>query len=524
MRILTEIGRPQDIVFFAPFFLTDNIMFLAKALGVVAWIASACFQYTFLNNALLLPKEMSFSVAVVSLTCPFFSFWGELTYNMYIIAVMLFWLGWSMTATRLNNVLQKQDHFFYRLTIIIVFVASFELNSNIAHLYSVALLVIIVRLKLTNFESFKTQTSTVLRRFGELALLPVLYWILKTQFTPTKGYWLSYNKVDFSLKAFFEGYTLFVQHLPLYLAGLVLQALLPAGVIVLLLILVAFIWFQQIKLFFLNVTQTNMGRLLVGGVIFLFCSPFSYVAVGQLVVCDSWSARNTILINLPFALILISAVGLLIKHTLPSYPQTMLFVVGFTVTVGLVATNITTLRWQAFGVKQLAIQKALRDIISRDSKQSDVLRDAEIQSLGLPLNSINLRDYYQIPHTLSYYPPIVWTYLVAPTNAAPSIFVIETTSMMNDAITLDANGRESRSINLINLGPDDLFALKEATTLPYALRGIPNSGRTKTVAVLPGSLGNNGVEIGTTYLRKRLFDSHSVGQYVSSIVEIVELN
>jgi len=199
-------------------------------------------------------------------------------------------------------------------------------------------------------------------------------------------------------------------------------------------------------------------------------------------------------------------------------------VIGYIISVGLLTCNHTTLRWQAFGAKQLAIQKGIRQILQ--SENTKVSTESENQNASKPekVNVVNLRDYYHIPNTLNWYPHVIWTYLIAPPDSPPEVFVLESTGMLPDNISFDADGREIRTVQLLSIRETDLYHLKESTTLSYALGHIPSVGRTKNVAILPGAVGNDGVRIGITYLAKNIFDRESLSVYRDSIVTIKELN
>ena len=517
-RILREIGRPQDIVFFLPFFLTDNIAWWSKILGVMAWVGAAICQYGFLMKALSLPGSTALVIVILSLCCPFFTFVGELTFNLYTISVFLFWLAWSLVGDRIAG---RRDGPMVRILTASIFAASFELNSHIAHLYAVGLFLIAYRLPKVSLPMFAAMLPPILARYWELLSLPVVYWIWKNTMTPTSGYYTSYNVVALDPLAIASGYGIFLRDLPFHITELVGQASGPAFAAGLLAIIVCKFWRDDLNSFFHKSVNIRLGFLLCSSTFLFLCSIFSYCAVGQVVMCDGWAARNTILVNLPFATMLFCVFGLLQRRFVSETPRALLIPVLVTVCVGVVACNYTTLRWQAFGVKQQAIQSGLRQILAPEYKAQ--LRADLNETDRRPVNVVNLRDYYHVRSTLDYYPSIVWTYLVAPADAVPRVFILETTRQIQDKVATMPDGSNGVEIAKLQVGPAQLRDLMEDTTLPYALMQVPLSGRTITVAVMPGDQGVDGVSIGFTYLLKRFFNSSSLDDFRNSIVKVVNL-
>ena len=509
-RLLSEIGRPQDMLFFLPFFLTEHIAFLAKVIGVIAWVAAAALQFRFLMSALSLSANTALIVTLISLSCPFFPFCGELTYNMYVCAVLLFWAAWAVIGAQIAR---HVDGWRYRGLAVILFVASFELNSHIAHLYAVGVFVIAYRVVcgggIPSREALVAGLVGFLRRYWELAALPVAYWVWKNTFTPTTGYYQDYNVVRLDPATIGLGYLGFLISAAMNLPATIFQA---PGALVAAAILAAVgstIYRSRATEFFAGVSPPRPGWLATAAAALCLCSVFSYLAVGQPVAFTGWAARNTILLNLPFALLATAVASGLQRRFAVHHPGLMAIPFAAIVTIGLVACNLTTLRWQAFGLKQQAIQMALRDVISQNQADPDNV-----------VNVINLRDYFIIPDTLDWYPPFVWTYLAAEDDEEPTVFVVETTRQIPDKLIQLPDGSTRTEVFPVQIGPAQLRELLEATTGPYALTRIPSMGRTVTVTVAQGTLGNDGVAIGCDYLLRAWIDPGALPALRSSIVSV----
>jgi hypothetical protein len=509
-RLLREIGRPQDMLFFLPFFLTTHIAFLAKVIGVIAWVVAAALQFRFLVSALSLSANTALIITLISVSCPFFPYCGELTYNMYVCAVLLFWAAWALVGARIAR---QVDGWPYRGLAAILFVASFELNSHIAHLYAVGAFVIAYRVLcgggIPAREKLLAELVDFLRRYWELVALPVAYWVWKTTFTPTTGYYQDYNVVRLDPAAIGLGYLGFLFSAATNLPVTMLQA---PGALVAAVIVAAVgstIYRSQITGFFAGVSPPRPWWLATAAATLCLCSVFSYLAVGQPVAFTGWAARNTILLNLPFALLATAAASGLQRRFALHHPGLLAIPFAAIATIGLVACNLTTLRWQAFGLKQQAIQTALRDVIAQDRSAPDDV-----------VNVINLRDYFIIPDTLDWYPPFVWTYLAAEDDEEPTVFVVETTRQIPDKLIQLPDGSTRTEVFPVQIGPAQLRELLEGTTEPYALTRIPSTGRTVTVTVTQGTLGSNGAAIGRDYLLRAWLDPGALPALRSSIVSV----
>lgn len=503
-RILREIGRPQDIVFFLPFFFTTDITALAKFLGVAGWIAAAVCQYGFFRNALPLSPPVSLAIVLCSIAAPFFPFCGELTYNMYVIAVALFWLAWFLVGLRIKGSLGGVAA---RILTAAFFILSFELNSHIAHLYAVGLFVAIYRFVFSGWYEFRRQIVSVLWGYWELALLPVAYWTWKNTFTPTCGYYETYNALKLDPLIIIGHYAGFLSHFPGYVIRLIYRSGQAGAAAFLAVAIFVLAYRTKAEACARLLTPVQPAKLVLAGAFLFACSIFAYCAVDQPVLCDGWAARNTILVNVPFGVMLVAGCGAISRSFQRSRAWAVLVPLSVFIVSGLVACNQATLRWQAFGAKQLSVRAGVRSLISVEDAKTDVL----------PVNVVHLRDYFVLPDTLPWYPPIVWTYMVAPESAEPTVFVIDTRLWVPDEVRVGAEGQRYAAPPALHIKPSELKDLMRQTTQPYALTQIPLSGRTLNVAVLPGDRGVDGLAVGWEYLKRRLFDPASLPEFVASL-------
>jgi hypothetical protein len=507
-RILREIGRPQDIMFFLPFFFTNDVAALSKILGVAWWIIAAVSQYGFFRTALPLPRAVSLAIVLCSVAAPFFPFCGELTYNMYVTAVALFWLAWYLVGLRVSG---RDSGFLARALTVALFALSFELNSHIAHLYAVGLFVVMYRFVFAERNELKRRLLCLVRGYWELALLPVAYWVWKNTFTPTCGYYETYNSLRADPLIILGHYGAFLSHFPIHLSRLIYRsgqvgaaaAIVTAGSVL--------VYRARAEAYARILTTVRPAKLLLVGMFLFGCSIFSYCAVDQPVLCDGWAARNTILVNVPFAVMLVGACGVLGRAVPKCRALVVLLPISVFMVSGFVACNQATIRWQAFGAKQLSIRAGIRSLLSiKDSKDSIT-----------QINVVHLRDYFVLADTLPWYPPIVWTYMVAPDNAEPNVFVIDTRLWVPDEVRVGADGQQYTAPPALQVSSANLEELMKQTTQPYALTRIPLSGQTLNIAVLPGDLGVDDLAIGLEYLERRLFNPATLPEFVASLSKLI---
>lgn len=504
-RLLLEVGRPVDIVFYAPFrWLGGDPVTLAKYCGTAAWISAAICVRDVLYRIARLPSIVATAIAMLVATLPVFDLLGELALWMNTACVLLFWLAWVLLS-RLPSLVGWQA-IVARLAALGLFFISFDLNSNLVMFYAVA--VAFAGLRLPDL-----RPGTVLARLPRPAVrhadflgLPIIFWLWKTLLTPASGFYATgYNQPSLALDRLSTGYI-----------GLVLNFVVPG-----LAELIASSSWIFAALFTAGLTAAVLKRaaatrqnlelphklgvkLLGWGVFLLLSAAFPYIVVGQQLASEGWLSRNSILCPLPVAMI---ACGLMMTANewwLPQFPRAWLTGVAALATLGVGGCLANYLSYQALGAKQLSIRSELSEAISKSNAVA-----------------VQLRDYTSLPGTILYYPPIIWTYIAHDANGLPKSFVIETATFAPDVFQPGPNGQPQRLIPQIPLRPESLDQAITDTTMPYALEGVPRRGPQILATVEPGYPDARPSDLGLRYLFLSWLDPARRAEFVRGFTKIV---
>jgi hypothetical protein len=503
-EIIHEIGRPLDMAFYAPLrWLGGDPVVWAKWLGTAAWIGSAVCMQAVLRRIGGLPDAVATAVSALVATLPVFDLLGELALWMNTACVLFFWLAWLLVSHLPE--LMGWRRITTRVAALGLFFVSFNLNSNLVMYYAVA--VVLAGLRLPDL-----QPGTVLARLPRPAVrhadflaLPIIFWLWKTCFTPTSGFYATgYNQPSMAIDRLSTGYIGLV--LNFVIRGLtelfasstvVFAALVTAGMTAAVLKRTAATR-QQIAL------PEKLDLRLLGWGVFLLCSAaFPYIVVGQQLASEGWLTRNCILCPLPVAMM---ACGLILtanRWLLPQVSSAWLAGVAALATLGMGSCMANYLAYQAFGAKQLSIRSGLSGAIGA----SDAI-------------AVQLRDYTRIPGTILYYPPIIWTYIAHDADGLPKSFVIETATFAPDVFQPGADGQPQRLIPQIPLRAESLDQAITDTTMPYALEGVPRRGPQILATVEPGYPDANPADLGLRYLFLSWLNPGQLTEFVRGFTKI----
>jgi hypothetical protein len=502
-RLLNEVGRPLDMWFYLSLrWLGGDIVAWAKWLGAAAWIGTAVCMRTVLQRIAGLSDVVATAVAVLVVALPIFDLLGELALWMNTACVLLFWLAWVLVS-RMPELVGWRS-IAARAAALGLFFVSFNLNSNLVMFYAVAAVLVGLRLPDMWLATLVSRMPREVIRHADFLALPIVFWLWKTLFTPTSGFYATgYNQPSLApgrLAAGYSGMTIDFVFRGLiellssstWIAAAVVAAIAATAVM------------QRFPLPEPVVERpARLGlRLLGWGLFLLLAAAFPYIVVGQSLASEGWLTRNCILCPLPVAMITCGLLIVVNRWWLSQYPKAWLAGVAAIVTLSVGGCIHNYLAYQALGAKQWSIRSRLVEIIHD--------YDAAV---------VQLRDYYQFPRTIPYYPPLIWTYLASGTDALPKTFVIETALQFPDQIVRDANGEQRRVVPQLPLSSADVDQAITQTTMPYALQLVPRTGPQKLVTIMPGKHGNNGVSLGIRYLWLKWFDRAKVGEFLEALTE-----
>lgn len=502
-RICREVGRPLDYYWFLSIAWTGNLVMAAKWVGVVAWIASAVLFSRVLVNGLGFSRNDSIAIACIATSLPFFDLLGELCMFMYATAPLLFWAAWLLF---LSN---KWDFSFRslvtRAATLLLFFLSFNLNSQIPYFYAVAFALFLCAWR-TNQRGLLREIGVHVRRYPDFYLLPLIFWSWKSLFCPLQGIYKEWNYNAISLNP--------ESMLPVYwsllstFSGELVEATSSSWrILVPVIIAVAVaIWLarnpESLK------ARAEKSRFpdrfyIALGFLLLFSASFPYAVTQKAFGSFGWESRNAVLLAFPVALILFCVMRQMHHALLPNRPRSLLVSVVALVTVGIISANCSTLRLQALGAKQDCIANKLKVALG-----------------GTDIRAVSLRDYYQIPGTIYFYPHVMWTYIATDMDKLPSVLVVDTRIAVPDQIKENPDGSKQPVVPMVTFDDRTYNYLIEQTTTGYALTSLPKTGETLTAVVTEGKNGSDGVAIGARYFYYRYFKPASLKQFVKDIAKV----
>jgi len=482
-RLFHEVGRPLDMWFYKPIrWLGGDPVAWAKWLGTSAWILTAVCIATVLQRLGGLRASVATAIAVLVATLPVFDLLGELALWMNTACVLLFWVAWVLVA-RLQVAAGRA--IWARTAALALFFVSFDLNSNLVLFYAVAAALVGLRLPELRPAAWIGRLPRIAARHADFLALPVLFWLWKTWFTPTNGFYATgYNQPSLAPDRLAAGYLALVVQ---FVVGGLVDLLgsptwLVIGAAAAVAAAVAIRRSPDADADFSPAPGTG-PRLLGLGTLLLLAAAFPYVVVGQSLASEGWLTRNCILCPLPIAMMVVGLLMIASNLWRSAGRCAWLPGVAFVATLGIGGCIHNYLVYQAFGVKQLSIRAALADSI----------RDANAAV-------VQLRDHVLVPGTIPYYPPVIWTYLATGSSGTPSTFVIETATMLPDAFQPGPDGSPRRLIPQIPLQPRAVDEAITGTTMPYALERIPRTGAHLLAVVTPGPNAQDPADVGRRYL------------------------
>lgn len=483
-RLFHEVGRPLDMWFYLPIrWLGGDPVAWAKWLGAAAWIMTAVCIASVLRRLAGLRAAVATAIAVLVATLPIFDLLGELALWMNTACVLLFWVAWVLVS-RLPSVAGWRA-VAVRLAALALFFVSFDLNSNLVLFYAVAAALAGLRLHDLRPASLVVRLPRIAARHADFLALPVAFWLWKTWFTPTSGFYATgYNQPSLAPGRLAAGYLgLLVQFV---LRGLVELLASPTWLVVGAAAVVATVVAIRRVAGAESEFETARGtgvRLLGWGTLLLLAAAFPYVVVGQSLASEGWLTRNCILCPLPVAMMIVGLLMIATAAWQSAGRWAWVPGVAFVAALGVGGCIHNYLVYQAFGVKQLSIRGALVDSIRSDNAAV-----------------VQLRDHVQIPGTIPYYPPAIWTYLATGSTGVPTAFVIETATMYPDTFQAGPDGSPQRMIPQLPLQPRTVDDAITATTMPYALERVPRTGPQLLAVVNPGTDAGSPAEVGRRYL------------------------
>ncbi len=497
-----EFGRPTDYLYWRFLGLFGRPEVAIKFLALAAWIAAGIFMFKAMKTTAGLGVWVAGGIAVIFVVCPAYKMMGESILFMNTMSVAVFWAAWWMHGRSI-----VAPALWRRGIAVVLFVLSFNLNSLLVFYYAVGAAFLALKAESWAPGDLFALAKKRVFQFPELVALPVIYWVFKSFAAPASGHHADYNKPSFDPSLLAQGYWHMWEYLLLDGAKALLGSpLLVLGAGIASVIAAMFVAKHSSRVQIVEETEC-FGKIAVCGVGLLLAAALPYIAVGQNLASESWLSRNSILVGMPLGMMAVGVLGWLAQRFAPARPAFAAVPLLFVCLLCIVATNRNTLELEAFAAKQESVRVKLR---------------AAIAQTGSCV--VQLRDYYLIPGTVPYYPPIIWTYLAAYGDDRPRTFVIDITAMAPPQEQVNPDGSRQLAFPALPITSPVLLQLMDQTTMPWLLDEVPREGPQTMFIVQQGKLGSDGAAIGFGYLWRKWFDPESLLDFVDELTTTAVLN
>jgi hypothetical protein len=324
----------------------------------------------------------------------------------------------------------------------------------------------------------------------------VVFWILKSLLTPTSGHYADYNKPALSLPVVWESIPAFFE-----------QFLMPEVVFV-----VVSPWFALAAVVAAAVLGSRLavaayssgGRLLLAGALLLASAVAPYFLVGQFLGSHGWWSRNAILSGPSLGMLIVGFSILATRLFQKRFGAAWAILPLALLILGVVASNRAILRLQGLGAKHEAVRLALQ---------------REIADAGPVI--VQLRDYFLLPGTVEFYPPVIWSSLAARESLAPRTIVFDTIPLAPHQETVDEKGHLQINMPFLPMEDAGVNQLAESTTIPQLFKEMPREGPQILVVLREGTLGNNGVQLGGRHLFFKWLEPEKLPEFFKNLVHVI---
>lgn len=496
-----EFGRPLDYVYWRLLGLFPRPEIAVKWLAVIAWITSALFIYQFWRRSARLKPVVACFIAVSFVVFPAYKMMGEAILFMNTTSVAIFWFGWFLHERSVSS-----RSAWLRICAVLAFAASFNLNSLLVYFYAVVFTLVLFQSRGVGFSEVWQCALRKARAFPELVVLPVVFYAAKGWLTPAHGQHANYNKPSFDPELLVGGSAHAWNHLLRAEAVSWLEnpAILAVVALVVLTVLLKG-WSGRWTLGY--APQAPFGLIAFCGASLFVAAALPYIVVGQNLANDGWLSRNSILAGMPVGMMVVGGLGWLDTRLLKSSGRVWTSVASAFALLCIIASNRNVLELSAFAAKQESIRFKLNEEVLVDSP-----------------SVVQIRDFFWIPGTIAYYPPVIWTYLAAFGKPLPSTFLIDVNAVAPPQVTVEADGSRRLLLPELHIDSGTLVRLMEQTTMSSMLGGVPLQGGQRLLIIEEGSLGANGSRLGVMYLWRKLFASDGLPDFLQAITKVNKLD
>jgi hypothetical protein len=326
-RFFAEVGMP--ILYYQHRLMSyfPHRILAYKSLAVISTTISAvCVYIISVNFELLTPSNaLILSMLYISYTGAHMVV-GTVVALQYTFPTSLFYC--AILTSMISDVSAGYGHLLLRILGLALFLISFNMNSLLVFYFGYLLLRVILFFSQSAFNA--TETINFVVSNIDYISLPFVFWFVKEKFTPRHGPYANYNRLSFNplqtiwlclslLRNGFEG------SITKPISYLFKERLFWFPIIVLCFIIFVFhVTIPVVE------PLTQPIAFVIFGFVLLFLAGLPYILVDQPFALAGWFTKNSALLHLPVALIMLG----LIHSTIPSH-MIMSFTLLLVVTFGL---------------------------------------------------------------------------------------------------------------------------------------------------------------------------------------------
>lgn len=487
-RLMLEVGKPVNSAIYRFFGMFDNII---AATNLVTYLCLALTGYVTYRLLLLAGFfSINYSVLAASLAAlfPIVRTNTDLVVLIYLLNYLSFLTG--LWLYLLNFQGKSNYRTILRLVCYMTFVFGFFMNSVLPLFYyllfSHFLYVHLCSESTSKIPLFHSVKSYIAKSWDFL-LLPLAFWYCRKTFTPTSGYYASYNSLQFKVEALELGlwrvlHNVFLETLRECLWNL------PMKATILGLLLICYVFHKPI-----NIQKSDLHKALatfafaIGA---LVVSSLPYILVGQYTFLNyGWSSKNNILFQLPIAIAFACIFELVSKTSSTQRARRFRLIGGGLFLAACASATITNyLRWESTSAQALSLTRI-----------SARLQSAEAFSI------VHLRPKLLTAKTFEpdQPPPIVWSAIIRRGKPEKPVFVVVRPPKNTTAYTLEQLEGEILE-----------------TTVPYAYSEVDRNGGQVELVAQPLDSTHDWLSIAIASLQTKIAGDERRQLFLDSLLSV----
>lgn len=237
-----------------------------------------------------------------------------------------------------------------------------------------------------------------------------------------------------------------------------------------------------------NDSEKQSLNMLFVGVLWLVLSAFPYAVVGQAFDIQGWASKNSVLLGIPLAIILVALVRIAVRKYSRNMARVVLALSSVLI-LGFSSLNIVNyINWQALAVKD----------------HSSILNLSKIKH-AKQISIFHVNNEYIVPGTIGSYPGLIWSYIFKNSfddKEIKKMFISEA----------PRNGMFYEK--------DQMMREHLPEVLPYTLKELDYAGRQAKLTIRPGPNHDNSLKLTLRYWYIKFFRSQDLNQYLEGVTSL----